>query len=333
MSEWYAYDHDAACPCFGNASSLDLVTNYISALTGSATWGSVVGSSRFIPDGQMTFNWWIKNDVFTQTNSSTIQYFIVVGDVSYGGVGGYEGTLSLRLDIGTGGGVSGLNQLYFSYTVVEARGTFFNFNLQSRCAIDESTGNSDITGVIEGSEWDINNMGNVNPNDFTMLTMVYDYANAGTNDLVVWYWNGRKLSTPYQDPGVDYRIQSWTFEYADPPLTLDWGDSCASMGSNIMACSGGFAEVGMHQLIDEFSMWGTTALDSSDIQELYDGLSYQSVPGGVKTLCVSEMATNLTGGAPTVHYAFETGSNLGYAYGAAYHLGDYNTPLQSSDNA
>ena len=68
MSEWYRYDHDAACPCFDNASSVDLVTNYVSALTGSANWGSVVGDGRFIPDGAFTINWWVKNDAgFTQT--------------------------------------------------------------------------------------------------------------------------------------------------------------------------------------------------------------------------------------------------------------------------
>ena len=330
MSEWYRYDHDAACPCFGNASSLDLVTNYVSALTGSSNWSTAVGDGRFLPDGALTINWWVKNDAgFTQTNSTSISYFVLTGEVTYAGVSStYDGTIYLWGNINA---TLGGNYLEFAFVVSEPGGTVPLF-VRSRCYLGELNGNLDTTGVTPDQDWDSNNTGNKNNNGFSMLTIVYDYANYENDDYIRWYWNGIKLTVPYFDPGPPYE-ESHTYSYLDPPLSMTWGDACATIGSNIMACSGGYAEIGMHQLLDEFSMWGSAALGGSDITELYTGLTYQSVPGGVKTLCVGEMATNLTAGAPDLHYAFETGSTLGYPYGANYQMGYWGTPIQSSDNA
>ena len=327
MSEWYAYDHDAACPCFGNAFSLDVATNFISALTGSNKWDSEVGSTRLVVDQPLTFNWWVKN-VDTSPLGNMVQYFGVTGNAYYNGPSGYRSGLQLFSYTG-----AAQSQLGFNFNVIDTSTNTVEYSVVSLVHLTSGS-NGSLTGVDSTGDWDVSNPGNTNANDFSQLTLVYDPINSGNEDLVKWYWNGRRLSCLYANP-IDPLLESWVYEpYGGPPGAMEWGDnSCASMGSNLFACSGSSAELGSHQLIDEFSMWGTTALDSSDIQQLYDGLSYQAVPGGVKTLCVSEMATNLNGGAPTVHYAFETGSDLGYAYGAAYRLGKYNTPLQSSDNA
>lgn len=115
---------------------------------------------------------------------------------------------------------------------------------------------------------------------------------------------------------------------------MEWGDTaCLTIGSNILSCTGSAAETNMHQFIDEFSIWTSAALSESDIDALYAGLDYQVVPGGKKTLCVSEMNSNLSVAKPNLHYAFETSSVLGHAYVTPYHLGYYGTPLRSTDNA
>ena len=331
MSEWYRYDHDAACPCFGNAFSLDLVTNYVSALTGSTNWSTAVGDGRFVPDDAFTFNWWLKSDAgFTQTNSTSVSYFILTGEVTYAGVSStYEGTMYLWASVDA---TQGGNYLEFTFTVTEPGAFNTPLLVRSRCYLGQDNGNLDITGVAPDENWDGNNPGNKNDNGFSMITVAYNNADYGTDDYIRWYWNGQKLTVPYFDPGPPY-AESHTYSYVDPPQSMTWGDACATIGSNIMACSGGYAEIGMHQLLDEFSMWGADALGGSDITELYTGLTYQAVPGGVKTLCVSEMATNLTAGAPSLHYAFETGSNLGYPYVANYQMGYWGTPIQSTENA
>lgn len=330
MSEWYRYDHDAACPCFGNAFSLDLVTNYVSALTGSANWSTAVGGERFIPDGALTINWWLKNDAgFTQTNSTSVSYFVLTGEVTYAGVTStYDGTIYLWASVDA---TQGGNYLEFTFVVSEPGGGS-PLLVRSRCYLGQENGNIDATEVAADENWDVNNPGKKNTNGFSMITVTYDNAQFGTDDYIKWYWNGTELTVPYFDPGPPYQ-ESHTYSYFDPPQSMTWGDACATIGSNIMACSGGYAEIGMHQLLDEFSMWGSIALGNSDITELYTGLTYQTVPGGVKTLCVGEMGTNLTAGAPDLHYAFETGSNLGYPYGSNYQMGYWGTPVQSSDNA
>jgi hypothetical protein len=167
-----------------------------------------------------------------------------------------------------------------------------------------------------------------------MLTVVYDPSLTGGEDLVKIYWNTRRLHMPYNsNPGSIY-TESYIIEQNGPPLTMEWGDSaCLTIGSNVLSCTGSQAESNMHQLIDEFSIWTSTALSESDIDALYAGLDYQVVPGGKKTLCVSEMNSNLSVGQPNLHYAFETSSVLGHAYVTPYHLGYYGSPLRSTDNA
>ena len=326
MSEWYRYDHDAACPCFGNASSLDVATNFISALTGSNKWNTDIGSTKLVVDQPLTFNWWIKN-VDTSPLGNMVQYWGMNGNITYGGNSGY--TAAMQLQGHTGDGVS---RITFGFSVREGANTYYYTVFSS--AHLTSGSNAARTGVNGNADWDINNPGDTNANGFSMLTIVYDPANSGNEDLVKTYWNGNRLHCLYKSP-TDPLLESWVYEnYGGPPAAMEWGDNtCASMGSNIFSCSGSSAELGSHQLFDEFSIWVTTALDESDIDELYTGLTYQAAPNGVKTLCIGEMGTNLTVAAPDLHYAFETGSNLGYSYGGDYRLGHYGTPLQSSDNA
>lgn len=326
MSEWYAYDHDAGCPCFGNSFSLDVVTNFISALTGSNKWDSEVGGTRVVVDQPLTFNWWVKN-VDTSPLGNMVQYFGVTGNATYNGVGSRRSGLQLA-----GYSGAGVSQLGFNFNVIDNNNTV-EYSVASLVHLTSGS-NGDLTGVGSSFDWDVNNPGSTNANDFSQLTLVYDPNNSGNQDLVKWYWNGRRLSCLYKNP-IDPLLESWTNEYVGgPPGAMVWGDNaCASMGSNLFACSGSSAELGSHQLIDEFSVWAVTALAESDIEALYDGLEYQTVPGGVKTLCVGEMGTNLAAGAPDLHYAFETGSTLGYPYAGTYTLGHFGTPLRSSDNA
>ena len=331
MSEWYAYDHDAGCPCFGNSFSLDLASNPISALTGSGDFGRDVGYEELVVNKAMSFNWWVKNTTTPLgTNSSQITYFAMGGEAIYDGAGGGYGIVQIKAIIGADPN-SFTNLLGFDLLGGQPSSAFYSV---AAVTILGSGSNAAETGVSSNAEWDTSNTGTTNVNGFTMLTVVYDPSLTGGGDLVKIYWNSRRLHMPYNSSPGSFYAESYIIEQNGPPLGMEWGDSaCLTIGSNVLGCTGSNAETNMHQLIDEFSIWTSTALDQSDIDALYAGLDYQAVPGGKKTLCTSEMNSTLNAGIPTLHYAFETSSVLGHAYVTPYHLGKYGTPVQSSDNA
>ncbi len=129
------------------------------------------------------------------------------------------------------------------------------------------TGNAAIQTGLGSSYWSNTNRGDVNDNDFSMLTITYNGSMSSTN--LKCYWNGNNIGTPYYTSGQNsgtpvadtdqVRLQALLGTAYGPNGTLT-GDGDATAGY--------FGGNG-NTYIDQYSLWDS-ALSATAVSNLYN---------------------------------------------------------------
>ena len=295
MSEWYGYDHDAPCPASlyalddgGDSSQQNMLYD------GGNYYDSAVSQDYPNALGTWSLNVWVK----VYSSSPTQGYWFGLRDTLSGGdqLVIYHGSAGIICSI-----VDGSNGTAFVEAVLN------------------DTGNTSITGVGSGKTWNnstTSNQGNTNSNGYTMITVVYNYAQYGNDSYFTMYWNGQQLSTPYtSSPGSGVSQCN-----GDVNTDNRWDDTECMVGGFVPS------ELSSGLYIDELSFFYDKALSDPEITLLWNGgtvLPYNDITG-------SNGANTTT----LLHYSFEEDGNKGEDSGPnSYSLQEYNSPALTSDHA
>tara|TARA_R110000868_G_scaffold183975_3_gene425378 strand:+ start:422 stop:1492 length:1071 start_codon:yes stop_codon:yes gene_type:complete len=295
MSEWYGYDHDALCPASlyalddgGDPSQQNMLYD------GGTYYDTVVSTSYPNALGTWSLNVWVK----VYSSSPTQGYWFGLRDTFGGGdqLVIYHGGADIICSI-----VDGSNG-----------GAFVE-------AVLNDTGNTSITGVGSGKTWNNSgpsNQGDTNSNGYTMITVVYDYAQYGNDSYFKMFWNGEQLSTPWT-ASPSSGVSQCT---GDVGTDNKWDDTECMVGGFVPS------ELSSGLYIDELSFFYDKALSDAEVTQLWNGgtvIPYNDITG-----------SNGANTTALLHYSFEDGGTLGKDSGPnGYNLQDFNGPVQTSDHA
>jgi len=183
MSEFYGYDHDAAAAWANDyAVSKSITTGIGQAIYFDTPADS---ASHFIQTDQFTINFWIKVGWSSSLNTTVMLFDSAPLDHASNNDNRVwaryredNNRLIFRMQNGSAGGAGG------------------NYDIQSEWLFHANSGNyaaAYSAAGLGGTYWSASNRGNVNSNNFTMITIVKTGSAAGT--AVTLYWNGVSCGT------------------------------------------------------------------------------------------------------------------------------------------
>jgi hypothetical protein len=185
--------------------------------------------------------------------------------------------------------------------------------IDSECNVSDAN-NSIISGVSDSSPWGIGNYGNVDTNDYVLITIVIDAAQAGTNDFVKWYWNDIQMDVPYTSGSTGN-----SFTNADGLISPDWTNAVMYIGgTNVGDIPASWSQ------LDAFAIYNNTAISPADVTSIYNGGA------------VAPIASYTGISSDLLYYNFEEDTpNLGEETGGnyAFFLDEYNSPTRVQDPA
>lgn len=298
MSEWYGYNHSAACGnssyAFsdgGNSVGQNMLSNNV------LNYGTRVSTSRPNSLFSFSFSFWMKRATFDSyqgylfgLHSGTTSAFIGINWISMedpNSPGAYWHLINFYYNNNTGSGnAAGIVNL-------------------------GDTNNSLKTGLSPSAPWDPANQGNVGPNGYSLITIVYDYAYWNTSNFIKFYWNDLSLDAPW---GNFANHQSHV--YGDSIAAPTWTNADMTLGGYYPS------ELGAGCQLDAFAFYPDLALTSGNISSIYNSQS------------VASTAT-YTGIGNVLLYNFENNTpNLGIDSGNyAMNLDEYNSPTRVADPA
>ena len=298
MSEWYSYNHSAACGNSSYAFSDGGTSLTQSMLTNNTlNYGTRVSTSRPNPLFGFSFSFWMKRASFQSYQgylfgllSPTSNAVVTINWVSMENPNSpaeYWHLINFYYQNATGGGgATGVVNLC-------------DFN------------NGPITGLSAYALWDSNNQGNVGPNGYSLITIVYNYASFGNDNFIKFYWNDTKLETPW---GTGTNDQSHV--YGDGIVAPSWTNADITIGGFVPS------ELGAGCQLDAFAFYPDYVLSSANVTTIFGG---QSV--------ISTATYNGIGNV--LLYNFESNTpNLGLDSGNyAMNLDEVNSPTRVADPA
>jgi len=163
ISEWYGYDHDAVSYTNSRYYQNDGTGDYIDCTTSTSPFD--INSTQ-----DLSFSFWVRN-----TGSKQNQMIFNFGNTN----------------------ANGNNRIFMSYSanlnrlICRIRTNSVNFDRQF--ALHD---NSSVTGISSsGSGWSSSSRGNVNGQNFCMLTMTYDASQSTGANAFKLYWNQNECTT------------------------------------------------------------------------------------------------------------------------------------------
>ena len=298
MSEWFSYNHSAAC---GN-SAYAMTDGGISLAQGmlysdTFSYSSTVSSLKPNPRSSFSISFWLKRatDDSSQgylyglsdggTNDSLIMNWVSYEDPNDPGV--YVNTINISFFGANGGYVSSV--------------------------VNISDTNNEIVSGVTPDFWGTTNRGNVDANRYSLITVVVDYANFSTDNYVTWYWNSDKLEVAWGNQ--TFPLSS---TIADSVVNASWTTAVLYIGGSVPS------ELSSGCQLDSYAVFLSTALSSVNVSTLYNG-------GAVAPL------TDYTGiSTDIIYYNFESDSpNLGEDTGGNYamFLDEFGSPSSIADPA
>ena len=302
-SEWYGYDHNAPCLNSNFAMSDGQSGTFNGLISSDVNYSTGVSSTKPDPsDGACTWSFWFK-----PVNSVEIQgtMFTLIVDP--------DNNIVINWIVIADGVNPGVfwNYIQFQYVVFD--GVNPAGYLISRVNISDTNNNS-VSGVSDGSPWGIGNYGNVDSNDYALITISIDSANAGTSDYVSWYWNDERM-----DASAGSAANGNSYTQYDALRSPDWTGADMSIGGTNF---GDYPAIWAQ--LDAFAMYPSTAMVSADVTAIYNG-------GAVNTLGTYQgISTDL------LYYNFESNTpNLGEETGGnySYKLDENGSPIRVNDPA
>lgn len=300
-SEWYGYNHNAVCLNSYYAMSDGQTGTYNGLYSNTLSYDLIVSSGKPDPaENVCSWSFWIK-PVTTEEVDGLI-YMLLVDSNNY-----------IIIDWSNKSYVPGdyVNSIQFSFSVFDGVNT--SGYIVSRANISDAN-NSSISGVLDNTPWGIGNYGNVDTNDYVLITIAIDSAQAGTNDFVKWYWNDTQLDVPYTGASVGN-----SYTQSDNLRGPNWTDAVMYIGgTNVGDIPASWSQ------LDAFAIYNNTALSAADVTSIYNG-------GAVNTIGTYQgISTDL------LYYNFESDSpNLGEETGGnyAFFLDEFNNPTRIQDPA
>lgn len=298
MSEWYSYNHSAAC---GN-SAYAMTDGGTSTSQGmlysdSFSYSSTVSSVKPNPRSSFSISFWLKR----ATDDSSQGYLYGLSD------GGNNDSLIIN---------------WVSYEDPNDPGVYANIINMSffgtnggyvASALNISDANNEQFSGVTPDFWGTTNRGNVDAHGYSLITVIVDFASFSTDNYVTWYWNSNKLEVPWG---------TQTF-----PLSSTFGDSItnASWTTAVLYIGGSVpSELSSGCQLDSYVVFLSTALTSGEVNTLYNG-------GAVALLTDYTNISN-----DIIYYNFESDSPyLGEDTGGNYgmFLDEFGSPSRVADPA
>ena len=176
-----------------------------------------------------------------------------------------------------------------------------------------------VTG-LGTNYWSNTNRGNVNSNDFTMITITYNGSMSSTN--LKCYWNGNNIGNAYYGSG--YNGGATTYNNTSLPrlttlLGSPYGSSNNSNGTGDETC--GYGGGNGNTYIDQYSLWDS-ALSPTEVTALWnsgDGgsISTSTQPSGLITYYSMDSNTQAVPGGGSPDYVtpvWPSGGTTGKMY-------------------
>lgn len=302
-SEWYGYNHNAPCLNSNFAMSDGQAGTFNGLTSGDTNYSSGVSSTKPDPaEGVCTWSFWFK-----PINTVEIQgtMFTLVVDADNNIVINW-----IVMEDFTNPGAY-WNYIQFQYAVFD--GVNPAGSLISRVNISDSN-NASVSGVLSNSPWGIGNYGNVDSNDYALITISINAENAGTSDYVSWYWNDQRMNASASTAANGNSYTSY-----DNLRSPDWTGATMSIGGTNF---GDYPAVWAQ--LDAFAMYPNTAFTSGNVTSIYNS-------GAVAALSTYQgISTDL------LYYNFESNTpNLGEETGGnySYKLDETGSPIRVADPA
>lgn len=298
MSEWFSYNHSAAC---GNSAyaMTDGGTSLSQGMLYSDTlsYSSTVSSGKPNPRSSFSISFWLKR----ATDDSYQGYLYGLSD------GGTNDSLFVN---------------WVSYEDPNDPGVYSNRIVMSffganggyvSSVLNISDTNNVLVSGVTPDFWGTTNRGNVDANGYSLITVIVNYANFSTDNYVQWYWNSDKFEVPW---GTQTFPLSGTT--ADSIANPSWATAVLYIGGSVPS------ELSSGCQLDSYAVFLSTALTPVNVATLYNG-------GAVALL------TDYTGiSNDIIYYNFESNSpNLGEDTGGNYamFLDEFGNPSRVADPA
>lgn len=188
MSEWYGYDHDAPCsPSTGSYYDYDggqFQGGYLRFGTTDFTRDEDSPRAQGDMQGSWTLSMWVQpGDIASDGSHQQYNREYPLWEW-YDNNNSYFATIYF---IAYNSSASTINEIVFEVGASSTNLRYWKVSLSDAA-------NKNTTGVVTGA-WGVNNLGNVNSNDFVNLGFVYDDAQGTNIDKFTVYWNGTALTT------------------------------------------------------------------------------------------------------------------------------------------
>ena len=253
MSEFYAYDHDAAA-AWANSYA---VSKSITTGLGQAIYFDTPAdsASHFTQTDQFTINFWVKVGWSSSLNTTVMLFDSAPLDHASNN----DNRIWARYREDN-------NRLIFRMQNGSAGGAAGNYDLQSEWLFHANSGNyaaAYSAAGLGGTYWSASNRGNVNSNNFTMITIVKTTSTAGS--AVTLYWNGTSCGTAPITADTssaslamhDDDVKRWTIGSNVQHFNEPSGNSYYRSGNS------------SETEFNDFAVW-EAALDSDNVAALYN---------------------------------------------------------------
>ena len=159
-----------------------------------------------------------------------------------------------------------LNRLWFSFIGKTSTGA--NSYTQNFWWLHKTgTGNAAVQTGLGTTYWSNTNRGNVNDNDFTMLTFTYNGSMSQSN--LKCYWNDKNIGTPYYGSGHNSGtpISNTTLPRLQVLLGTSYGYNNLTSGTG--DATAGYGGGNGNTYIDQYSLWDSV-LSATAVADLYN---------------------------------------------------------------
>lgn len=220
MSEWYSYDHSAS--------------SYTNSHYAAFTRGDAIKVQAFAAPFQLSGSQDLSVSIWVRKGSTVANE--VLWDISANSSGTTD-----RFFL----------QYHYSLNrfIVRHRTNSVNYDRQYSLHDNNATTG---TGTNSGTKWSSSNRGNVNGDNWNMITVTYDASQSNSQNGIKLYWNATEISTQAANASGSRTTKN--------PTQLTWGNN----NHNPTTTAGGYSGD-----MDEMKIF-TSVLSASDVSSLYN---------------------------------------------------------------
>lgn len=303
MSEWFSYNHSAACGNSSFAFSDGGVSTAQNMLYNDIlNYGTRVSTTQPNSRNKFTFSFWLNI-----VNNSVQGYLFGLKSPTSGAF------LILQWGSFEDPNDPGVYANIITFTFFNPTGSGY---ASGKVNLSEPfTNNPSISGVDYNTPWGTGNRGNVGTNKYSLITIVYDFSQFSSNqgDFIKFYWNEERLQVPFLTSGTFQQ----SYMYGDSILAPNWTNAEIYVGGSVPS------ELSSGCQLDNFALFTDSALTEQQISNIYN--------------FGSDVATTATytGIGNVLLYRFEQdGTDLGVDSGNfIMNLDNFNNPLRVADPA